>query len=245
MNPNPSKNIRARILGVITARGGSKGIPGKNIKSLAGKPLIAYTIEAAKKSRVLDRIILTTDDEKIAEVAKACGCEVPFMRPGDLAEDDTPTMPVIKHALGWLKDKEAYEPDAVMILQPTSPLRQYFHIREAVELFLESKADSVLGISEMPIHLSPHRAMIINDKGGLSLFGGSPVRSRIIPRQAVPKTYWNNTAIYLFKTRFIFDNLEPNFFGEHIQPYIMDAKYSVDIDEPEDWAKAVEALKNI
>ena len=234
-----------KILGIITARGGSKGIPGKNIKELAGKPLIAYTIKAAKESGVFDRVILSTDDEKIAEVARLHGCEVPFMRPAELAKDDTPTMPVIRHALDWLKVNEKYEPEAVMILQPTSPLRRDFHIREAVGLFIKSGADSVLGVSEMPVHFSPHRAMVVDEKGGLKLFNGNPVRKRIVPRQALPTTYWNNTSIYLLKTHFIFDEAEPNFFGEHVQPYIMNSKYAVDIDEPEDWAEAETILKNI
>ncbi len=237
--------MNPKILGIITARGGSKGIPGKNIKLLSGKPLVVYTIEAAKKSASLDRIILTTDDEAIAKVAKQNGCEVPFMRPAELAKDDTPTMPVVQHALKWLAENENYGPDAVMILQPTSPLRQDFHIKEAVELFLNSGADSVLGISEMPVHFSPHRAMVVNEKGGLQLFNGNPVRNRIVPRQAVPKAYWNNTSIYLLKTHFIFDETEPNFFGEHVAPYIIDAKYAVDVDEPEDWSLAERALKNI
>lgn len=237
--------MNLKILGIITARGGSKGIPGKNIKPLAGKPLIAYTIEAAKKSGALDRLILTTDDEKIADVAKNYGCEVPFMRPAELARDDTPTMPVIQHALGWLKENEKYEPEAIMILQPTSPLRQHFHVKEAVELFLKSGADSVLGVSEMPVHFSPHRAMAADENGRLKLLDGSPVRKRIIPRQAVSKTYWNNTSIYLLKTRFIFDESEPNFFGDHVEPYIMEEKFSVDVDEPADWEEAEWALKNI
>ena len=138
-----------KILGVITARGGSKGIPGKNIKPFLGKPLIAYTIEAAKKSGVFDpavggtsRLILSTDDPEIAEVAKKYGCEVPFMRPKELAEDKSAHLPVMQHAVQWLKDNENYQPDYVMILQPTSPLRQPFHIKEAVELILKTGADS-------------------------------------------------------------------------------------------------------
>ena len=145
-----------KILGVITARGGSKGIPGKNIKLLAGKPLISYTIEAAKKSGVFDRLILSTDDESIARVAKDYGCDVPFMRPKDLAEDKTAHLPVLQHAVNWLKENENYSPDAVMILQPTAPLRQDFHIKEATELFFRSGADSVVSVSEIPQHFSPH-----------------------------------------------------------------------------------------
>ena len=132
-----------KILGVITARGGSKGIPGKNIKLLCGKPLIAYTIEAAKKSGALDRLILSTDDPTIAQVAKSFGCEVPFMRPPELAKDHVSHLPVMQHAVQWLSNKEGYKPEYVMILQPTSPLRQPFHIKETVDLILETDADSV------------------------------------------------------------------------------------------------------
>src|SRR3989344_694173 len=111
-----------KFLGVITARGGSKGIPGKNIKPMLGKPLIAYTIEAALASQVFDRLIISTDDPEIARVAKEHGCEAPFMRPPELAEDKTPHLPVMRHAVEWLKDNEGYSPDYAMILQPTSPL---------------------------------------------------------------------------------------------------------------------------
>ncbi|KKU84922.1 MAG: CMP-N-acetylneuraminic acid synthetase, partial [Parcubacteria group bacterium GW2011_GWA2_47_8b] len=109
-----------KILGIITARGGSKGVPGKNIKLLGGKPLIAYSIEAAQKSGVFDRIILTTDDQKIADVAKQYGCEVPFMRPAELAGDTVQHLPVLRHAVQWLKDNDGYSPDYCMTFQPTS-----------------------------------------------------------------------------------------------------------------------------
>ena len=128
--------MKPKVLGIITARGGSKGIPGKNIKSLLGKPLISYTIEEAKKSGVFDRLILSTDSEEIAEVAKKYNCEVPFIRPVELAEDQVSHLPVIQHAVTWLKNKENYYPDYIMILQPTSPLRRDFHIKEAVDLLL-------------------------------------------------------------------------------------------------------------
>src|SRR3989338_7151887 len=131
-----------RILGIIPARGGSKSVPRKNIKELGGKPLIGWTIDAAKASGVLDRIILTTDDNEIAGVGKQSGVEVPFMRPKELAEDKTPTLPVLQHAVEWLKEHERYYPDAVMLLQPTAPFRQAEHIEDAVTLFEQSGADS-------------------------------------------------------------------------------------------------------
>ena len=128
-----------KLLGIITARGGSKGIPGKNIKLLNGKPLICYTIGVAKTAASFDRLILSTDSEDITAVARECGAEVPFLRPAELAQDTTPHLPVLQHAVSWLAEKENYHPDAIMILQPTSPLRRPEHIREAVELYLEDQ----------------------------------------------------------------------------------------------------------
>ncbi len=116
-----------KILGVITARGGSKGIPRKNIKDLKGQPLIAYTIKAAQESGIFDRLIISTDDSEIAEVAKKYGVTAPFTRPAELAQDATPHLPVMQHAVKWLQDKENYRPDFVSILQPTAPLRQAWH----------------------------------------------------------------------------------------------------------------------
>ncbi len=239
-----SKN--SKILGVITARGGSKGIPGKNIKPLCGKPLIAYTIGAAKSSGVFDKIIISTDDPAIAEVASAYGCEVPFLRPKELAEDKTPHLPVMQHAVEWLKKHENYEPDYVMILQPTSPLRQAIHIKEAADLILKSKADSVLGVSEMPSHYHPMWALNMNEGGMLTLFhNGDHVRNRVKQRQLLPTTYIHNSCIYLFKTGLLFDKENPSFYGEKVAAYVMDPKYSVNIDEPSDWEEAEKALKAI
>lgn len=235
---------KLKFLGVITARGGSKNIPGKNIKLLLGKPLIAYTIEAAQQSGVFDRLILSTDDPKIAEVAKQCGCEVPFMRPVELAQDDTLHLPVMQHAVQWLKNNEDYWPDYVMILQPPSPLRQPFHIQEAAELLLKNKADSVLAVAELPESFSPARAMLIKDSF-LELYNGRPVRQRIARRQDLPRTYWNTCSIYLFKTDLLFDPIEPNFFGKKIVPYLIEKKYAIDVNNFEDWHKAEEALRNL
>src|SRR5499427_7572207 len=120
----PQSKKSLKILGVVTARGGSKGLPGKNLRPLAGKPLIAHTIDTARDSRAFDRVILTTADDAIAQAGRRGGCEVPFMRPPDLARDETPHLPVLQHAVQWLRERERYEPDAVMILQPTSPLRR-------------------------------------------------------------------------------------------------------------------------
>ena len=128
-----------KVLGIITARGGSKSVPGKNLKLLAGRPLLAYTIEAARNCAALDRVILSTEDEAIAAAGRAMGCEIPFTRPAELSRDDTPHLPVIQHAAAWMRDHAHYAFDAVMILQPTSPLRTAADIGAVVAL-LESTA---------------------------------------------------------------------------------------------------------
>jgi CMP-N-acetylneuraminic acid synthetase len=234
----------SKILGVITARGGSKGIPGKNIKPLLGKPLIAYTIEGASASGAFDRIILSTDDAEIARVAREYGCEAPFMRPAELADDKAGHLGVVQHAVTELQKLDGYKPDYVMILQPTSPLRQPFHIKEAAELIIESGADSVLSVAEIPENFSPHKAMVVDAAGGLQLFNGNPVRKRVARRQDLLKCFWSVGAIYLFKTELLF-NPEPSFYGEKVMPYIMESKYLVDINNPEDWPKAEEALRKL
>ncbi len=238
----PKKSSTPKILGIVTARGGSKGIPGKNIKILSGKPLIAYTIEAAKESGVLDRLILSTDDQKIAGVAEEYGCEVPFLRPAEIAQDTTEHLPVVRHAVQWLKDKEGYYPDYVMILQPTSPLRQPFHIKESVELIIKSGADSVLSVSEIPENFSPYKAMVVDRNNLLKLFSGDPVKNRTARRQDLGTAYWSIGSIYLFKTDLLFNSEDPNFYGEKVAPYIVDKKYVVDINVPADWETAERAL---
>ncbi len=232
-----------KILGVITARGGSKGLPGKNLKLLAGKPLIAHSIDAARDSGVLDRVILSTDDEEIAAAARACGCDVPFMRPADLARDETPHLPVLQHAVQWLSDHERYQPDAVMILQPTSPLRRAVDIRESIALLERSGAESVVSVSEVPAHHNPMRTLRVDDQGMASLFvTGEPVRRRINRRQDMPAAWTMNGAVYLFRTS-VLTAAEPSLYGNRTAAYIMPAEYGISIDSLDDWAEAEHALE--
>ncbi len=234
-----------KVLGIITARGGSKGIPGKNVRPLLGKPLIAYTIEAAKKSGALDRLILTTDDLKIADVAKQYGCEVPFMRPAELAQDGSQHLPVLQHAVTWLKEHEGYYPDYIMLLQPTAPLRQAFHIKEAVDLLIRHQADSVISVASVPDHFSPYKSMVIGADGFLRLATGDPVYKRVARRQDLPKTYWSVGSIYCFKTGLLFLPEGSNFYGEKVIPHVIDWKYVADIDTPADWETAEKALATL
>lgn len=235
-----------KILGVITARGGSKSIPRKNIKELCGKPLIVWTIEAAQRSGVFDRIILSTDDPEIAEVARGHGVEVPFLRPAEFAQDTTPHLPVMQHAVTWLKEHEDYQPDFVCILQPTAPLRQALHLREAVELLKRTDADSVVSMVEIPGDSNPYWAVKVDGQGlATLLLSGEPIRKRIPRRQSLPKAYTHTGAIYLFRTSLLFDPAEPNFYGDRVAAYIMDRKYCANINDPEDWVQAEQAMEKL
>jgi len=224
------------VLGVVTARAGSKGIPGKNTRVLGGKPLIAHTIDAARESDVFDRLVLSTDDELAAAIARARGCEVPFMRPDSLAGDDVPHLPVMQHALTWLRDHDQYTPDWVMILLPTSPLRQPFHIREALDLAMASGADSVVSVNELPAHYNPMRVVSIDANGRARLFvDGQPIRRRPGRRQDMPQAWVLNGAVYLFRTPVLFDPIEPSMYGDKVVAYKMSPPYGLNIDDPEDW----------
>jgi CMP-N-acetylneuraminic acid synthetase len=232
-----------RILGVITARGGSKGLPGKNLRPLAGKPLIAHTIDTARASNAFDRVILSTDDEAIAAAARSRGCDVPFMRPSDLARDETPHLPVLQHAVQWLADHDRYSPDAVMILQPTSPLRRAQDICQSIALLETSAADSVVSVSEVPAHYNPMRTLRIDGNGFASLFvSGEPVRRRINRRQDMPDAWTMNGAIYLFRTS-VLRAAEPSLYGDRTAAYVMPAEYGISIDSLDDWKHAEQALE--
>lgn len=232
-----------KVLGVITARAGSKGLPGKNVKLLAGKPLLAYTIHAARASNALDSVILSTEDEQIADLGRQLGCDVPFIRPRDLAQDNTPHLPVIQHAVQWMKERANYSPDAVMILQPTSPLRQPEDIRAAVELLNRSRADSVVSASEVPAHAHPMRVLRIDDTGAAVLFvSGDRVRHRINRRQDLPEAWVMNGAIYVCRTRVLFAS-EPSLYGDRVMVYRMPAERGLSIDDARDFAEAERALQ--
>jgi CMP-N,N'-diacetyllegionaminic acid synthase len=234
------------VLGVVTARAGSKGIPGKNTKALAGKPLIAYTIDAARASGVFDRLILSTDDERAAAVARELGCEVPFMRPAALCADDTPHLPVMQHAVAWLREHERSEPDWTMILMPTSPLRQPHHIVESVTLALTSGADAVVSVDEVPAHYNPTRMLDVDADGWARLLvGGRPVRERPVRRQGLPPAWVFNGAIYLFRTPLLFDPIDPSLYGDRVAAYVMPSPYGHNIDDLEDWDQAERILSSL
>jgi CMP-N,N'-diacetyllegionaminic acid synthase len=235
--------MKPTVLGVITARAGSKGIPGKNTQLLRGKPLLAHTIDAALASGAFDRLILSTDDGGAAAIARDLGCEVPFMRPAEIALDDTPHLPVMQHAVAWLRDREQYMADWVMILMPTSPLRQARHIVEAVELAMRPGTDAVVSVDAMPPHFHPLRALTVDEGGWAHLFvGAQAVRRRPVRRQDMPPAWVFNGAIYLFRTPLLFDPVEPSLYGDNVAAYAMERPWGLNIDEPEDWEAAERVL---
>lgn len=220
------------ILGLIPARGGSKSIPRKNIVSLAGRPLLTYTCDAALSSRTLTRVVLSTDDGEIAAVGQDCGVEVPFLRPVELAQDDTPTLPVIQHALHWLEEHQSYCPEIIVLLQPTSPLRRAEHIDDAVDLLLETGADSVVSMVEVPHQFNPVSVMKMDQAGQLAPYIEGQ-GTRILRRQEKPRVYARNgPAVCALWTRTL--NLYGNPFGPRSVGYVMSSLDSIDIDDEED-----------
>ena len=219
-----------RILGIIPARGGSKGIPGKNIKLLGGKPLLAYTAEAVKRAEVFSRVVLTTDSEEIAEAGRRLGIEVPFLRPPDLARDDTPMLPVLQHVVRTLT--ETY--DVIAILQPTAPFRRWQDLRAAARVLeTEPSVESVVSVEPVPDHYSPYFVMKIE---GERLMPFMPDGLRITRRQDAPKAYSRSGDFYFTRLRTL---MEANsIYGQNCRPIIVSHPQRVNLDTMSDWQEA-------
>jgi len=221
-----------KFLGLITARGRSTSIPNKNLTPLADKPLIWYTINAVQKSELLTRAIVSTDSDEIASVAQGYGADVPFARPAELAQDDTPHLPVVQHALKWLKEHKGEEYDYIMILQPTSPLRTAEDIDACIIKIMDTNADSVMGMVEL-IDFDPVKVKRVDGDVIEPMFGSEGQSSAL--RQDGQKAYKRNCAIYLTKTDCI---MKGDLFGKVSRAYIMPPERSIDINEPIDLAFA-------
>ena len=217
------------MIAIITARGGSRGLPRKNVLPFCGKPLIAHTIEAAKRCQVIDRILVSTDDSEIAEVSREFGAEVPFMRPEELASDTASSREVLLHALQFLEG-QGERVDSFCLLQPTSPLRTSADIEAASEIFHGKKADSVVSVSsyEHPVQW----ALEVSDDGRVL----PRENQMVVRRQEMTEYYRPNGAVYLFRTDFF--KAETGYFGGNSYGYIMPPERSVDIDTPLDFVVA-------
>lgn len=214
-----------KVLGLVLARGGSKRVPKKNIKELNGKPLIAYTFEAAKQSKYIDRIITSTDSEEIAAISRSCGSEVPFMRPEEFATDTATDFPVFVHALNWLKEHENYMPDIIVQLRPTSPLRRAEHIDDAVKLLSEHpEADSVRTVTEPD--QSPYKMYHTNESGYLEplLRLQGVEESFNLPQQKLPKVYKHVGYVDAMWYRTIMEKKQMT--GDKVLPLILGKAYS-------------------
>ena len=221
------------VLGIIPARGGSKGLPRKNVLPLCGKPLIAWTIEAALNASELTRVVVTTDDDEIAAVAHSCGAEI-IMRPADLAADASPTEPALLHALDTLQAAEGYAPDAVALLQCTSPLRGSDIVDAGIELLFASNADAVLTVC--PIQHWYLAGTIAEDGEYRPEYD---YQNRPFS-QNMPHRYRENGALYVTRTALL--RAEKNRLGGRVQALVMDIARSVDIDSPEDFALAAQIM---
>ena len=225
------------ILALIPARGGSKGIPHKNIRSFAGYPLISWSIAAAKHSKSVTRVIVSTDDEEIAAVAREYGAEAPFLRPAEFAQDHTTDLPVFEHALKWLEEVEGYKPDVIVQLRPTSPIRPRGMVDDAVRILIDHKdADCVRGV--VPAAQNPHKMWRFNGSDQpikpLLEVDGIPEPYNA-PRQILPAIYWQTGHIDAIRVSMIAK--KHSLTGDVIYPLIIDPRYTVDIDTLPDWTK--------
>jgi N-acylneuraminate cytidylyltransferase/CMP-N,N'-diacetyllegionaminic acid synthase len=224
------------ILGLIPARGGSKGLPRKNIKLLLGKPLITWTIEQVLASKYIDKIVVSTDDEEIAEVSKKYGADVPFIRPKKLAEDNAKGIDVVLHAMNWMEENDKLY-DLLMLLQPTSPLRTSQDIDKAIELLFSKKAQATVSVCEIEHH--PYWSNILPKNGCMKNFISREIMNK--NRQELPVFYRLNGAICLAYCDYIKE--QKSFFGEKTFAYIMPQEKSIDIDNEVDFKLAEILMK--
>jgi CMP-N-acetylneuraminic acid synthetase len=226
-----------RVLGIVTARGGSKGVPRKNIRELAGKPLLAWTADAARAARRLSRVVLTTDDPEIADVGRRAGLDVPFMRPAELALDSTPSLPVLQHVVKTLEDSgDRY--DATCLLQPTNPFRAPDTIDRCIELLETSGADSVVTVLPVPAEHNPHWVYFVGPDGALvPAMGGETIPRR----QDLPPAYHREGSVYVTRRDVLMER--GSLYGARTIGYPIDPSRSINIDTVEDWERAEAMLR--
>jgi CMP-N-acetylneuraminic acid synthetase len=229
----------SRVLGLIPARGGSKSVPRKNVRPLNGRPLLAYTAEAALAARRLTRVVLSTEDAEIASVGRALGLDVPFERPATLAEDDTPTLPVVQHALRSLEARgERY--DLVCLLQPTMPFRDPGEIDGCIDLLERRDADAVVTVRRVPTEYNPHWVYFMDAGEALRLSTGA--RSPIPRRQALPAAFHRDGAVYVVRTSVVLE--QGSLYGDRLYGYEVDSPRRANIDTLDDWDRAERLLQN-
>ena len=230
------------VLALIPARGGSKSIPRKNIRPFAGHPLIAYSIAAALAAETVTRVLVSTDDAEIAAVARQYGAETPFLRPDEFSQDNTPDLPVFQHALRWLAQNESYQPEIVVQLRPTSPLRRVWHIDQAVASLIEHpQADAIRTVC-VPFQ-NPFKMWRIAADGFMQPLLHSEFReSYNQPRQVLPEVFWQTGYVDAARADTILT--KNSMTGERILPLVIDASEWIDIDTPDDWRRGERLLES-
>ena len=231
-----------QVLALIPARGGSKSIPRKNIRPLAGHPLIAYSIAAGLAAETVTRILVSTDDPEIAEISRRYGAETPFLRPAEFAQDQTPDLPVFQHALQWLDENEDWRPEIVVQLRPTSPFRRVMHIDQAVYQLIEHpEADAVRTVC-VPFQ-NPFKMWRIQPNGFMQPLVDLDIPEPYNqPRQALPEIYWQTGYVDAAWSDTL---LEKNSMtGERILPLVIDPSDWIDIDSADDWRRAERLLES-
>jgi CMP-N-acetylneuraminic acid synthetase len=226
------------VLAIVPARQGSKGLPGKNLRPLAGRSLVARAVDVARQSGVVDRVLVSTDAEAIADEGRRAGAEVPFLRPSELASDAAPMLPVLQHAVQALEQSGAAI-DIVVLLQPTSPLRTPAHVRDAVTRLRDTGADSVVSVVELPRHHSPDYVMRID---GERLVHFLPEGARITRRQDARPAYVRDGTVYVCWRRTLVE--QNSLYGADSRPLIIVAAESLTIDTAEDWAEAERRIQS-
>ena len=238
---NRMKAINQKTIAIIPARGGSVSIPRKNIKKLGNIPLIAYSIEAALESNYIDRVIVSTDDKEIAQVAIDHGAEVPFIRPGQLAQNDTTDLPVFQHAITWLEENEMYKPDWIIQLRPTSPFRPQGMIDHAFAKILTNNSDSLRCVT--PSGENPYKMWSIQNGLLQQLIQTGFKEPYNMPRQQLPETYWQTGHLEIIHYNTIMK--KNSMTGDIIQPYVIDPKFVIDLDNMVQWQYAEFLLSEI
>ena len=230
-----------RILALIPARGGSKGVPRKNVKALGGKPLIAYSIEAGLASMQIDHVVVSTEDEEIAKISRRLGAAVPFLRPAQLATDHSPTVDTVLHAIRFFEAENNFF-DAVCLLQPTVPFRSGADLDAAITMFKKQEADCLFTVREVPHVYNPHWVYELDEGSGFlkMAVGNEELISR---RQDLPKAFHRDGSVYLTRKEVLLN--KHSLYGEKIAHYQMKDSPDINIDTLDDWAKAESYLRNI
>lgn len=232
------------IIAIIPARGGSKRIPRKNLKKMFGKPLISWSIEAAKKAKLIERIIVSTDDAEISKVAKRYGAEVPFIRPAELAGDSVGMEPVLIHAIEWLEKNEGYKTDIVLLLQSTNPLKRPQELDEAIKIMLKTQSDSVVSVGEALGNNNPHWVLKRNNSGKVVLSNNKSLKKMVTRSQDLPKHYSRNDIVYVLKPKNLYEK-PSNLYGNKVELLVMDEIFYTDINSHEDWEITANKLKRL